>query len=85
MKKSIKKIISLVIAMALTISGITYSTVAKADETKAHGKPTQLRFRVKDNLLEQDILMLNSIIQWKDTHTLYILMVSLFIGMAMIL
>ena len=55
MKKSIKKIISLVIAMALTISGITYSTVAKADKTKAHGKLTQLRFPVKDNLLEQDI------------------------------
>ena len=33
MKKSIKKIISLVIAMVLTISGITYSTVAKADES----------------------------------------------------
>ena len=85
MKKSIKKIISLVIAMALTISGITYSTVAKADESEGSWKLTQLRFPVKDNLLEQDILMLNSIIQWKDTHTLYILMVSLFIGMAMIL
>ena len=38
MKKSIKKIISLVIAMALTISGITYSTVAKADESKGSWK-----------------------------------------------
>ena len=50
MKKSIKKIISLVIAMALTISGITYSTVAKADESEGSWKPTQLRFPVKDNL-----------------------------------
>ena len=38
MKKSIKKIISLVIAMALTISGITYSTVAKADESEGSWK-----------------------------------------------
>ena len=38
MKKSIKKIISLVIAMVLTISGITYSTVAKADESEGSWK-----------------------------------------------
>ena len=49
-EKRIKNIISLVLVIALAISGITYTTETKADEKKILGKLMQLKYQVRDNL-----------------------------------